>query len=156
LVLFIPMKPQPSPGASAAPLCPPARAPMVAAAGRTRHRIGFNTENQRPVGEWAQLARLMLRGHQDEVSHPTLFSLAAEAIMNAPLAVRHWSDRFYRFWRAGKGAWSRRTTRAPIEDWTGQQLREVTPFRKGPQVLIRDGDTKCTAPFGRSLAMLGP
>src|SRR5512133_708297 len=40
-------------------------------------------------------------------------------------------------------------TRAPTEDWTAQQLREVTPFGKGPQVLIRDGDTKYGAAFDR-------
>ena len=36
-------------------------------------------------------------------------------------------------------------TRASTEEWTAQQLREVTPFGEGPQLLIRDGDTKCTA-----------
>jgi putative transposase len=40
-------------------------------------------------------------------------------------------------------------TRAPTEDWTAQQLREVTPFGKGPQLLIRDGDTKYGAAFDR-------
>jgi transposase InsO family protein len=33
-------------------------------------------------------------------------------------------------------------TRAPTEQWTAQQLREVTPFGQGPQVLIRDRDPK--------------
>ncbi|MFC1641074.1 integrase core domain-containing protein [Myxococcota bacterium] len=33
-------------------------------------------------------------------------------------------------------------TRSPTEQWTAQQLREVTSFGKGPQVLIRDRDTK--------------
>jgi putative transposase len=40
-------------------------------------------------------------------------------------------------------------TRAPTENWTAQQLRDVTPFGKGPQVLIRDGDTKYGAAFDR-------
>jgi hypothetical protein len=39
--------------------------------------------------------------------------------------------------------------RAPTEAWTAQQLREVTLFGKGPQVLIRDGDTKYGAAFDR-------
>ena len=30
--------------------------------------------------------------------------------------------------------------REPAKDWTAQQLREVTPFGKGPQVLIRVGE----------------
>jgi putative transposase len=38
-------------------------------------------------------------------------------------------------------------TRAPTEEWTAQQLREVTPFGSGPQLLIRDGDTKYGAAF---------
>jgi transposase InsO family protein len=40
-------------------------------------------------------------------------------------------------------------TRAPTEEWTAQQLREVTPFGRGPQSLIRDGDTKYGAAFDR-------
>ncbi len=40
-------------------------------------------------------------------------------------------------------------TRAPTEEWTAQQLREVTPFGEGPQLLIRDGDTKYGAAFDR-------
>ena len=40
-------------------------------------------------------------------------------------------------------------TRAPTEDWTAQQLREVTPFGEGPQLLIRDGDTKYGSAFDR-------
>ena len=40
-------------------------------------------------------------------------------------------------------------TRAPTEGWTAQQLREVTPFGEGPQLLIRDGDTKYGAAFDR-------
>ena len=33
-------------------------------------------------------------------------------------------------------------TRAPTEQWTAQQLREVTPFGQGPQILLRDRDAK--------------
>lgn len=40
--------------------------------------------------------------------------------------------------------------RAPTEVWTAQQLREVTPFGSGPQLLIRDGDTKYGAAFDRA------
>jgi putative transposase len=40
-------------------------------------------------------------------------------------------------------------TRAPTEQWTAQQLREVTPFGSGPELLIRDGDTKYGAAFDR-------
>jgi putative transposase len=40
-------------------------------------------------------------------------------------------------------------TRAPTEQWTAQQLREVTPFGQGPQVLIRDRDTKYGTAFER-------
>ena len=38
-------------------------------------------------------------------------------------------------------------TRAPTEAWTAQQLREATPFRSGPQVLLRDGDPKYGTAF---------
>ena len=40
-------------------------------------------------------------------------------------------------------------TRAPTEAWTAQQLREATPFRSGPQVLLRDGDPKYGTAFDR-------
>ena len=40
-------------------------------------------------------------------------------------------------------------TRAPTEAWTAQRLREATPFRSGPQVLLRDGDPKCGTAFDR-------
>ena len=33
-------------------------------------------------------------------------------------------------------------TRSPSDDWTAQQLREATPWGKGPKYLIRDRDTK--------------
>jgi putative transposase len=40
-------------------------------------------------------------------------------------------------------------TRAPTEEWTAQQLRQVTPFGTGPQLLIRDGDAKYGTAFDR-------
>jgi transposase InsO family protein len=33
-------------------------------------------------------------------------------------------------------------TRSPTDDWTAQQLREATPWGKGPKYLIRDRDNK--------------
>jgi putative transposase len=33
-------------------------------------------------------------------------------------------------------------TRSPSDDWTAQQLREATPWGKGPKYLIRDRDDK--------------
>jgi putative transposase len=33
-------------------------------------------------------------------------------------------------------------TRSPNDDWTAQQLREATPWGKGPRYLIRDRDNK--------------
>lgn len=40
-------------------------------------------------------------------------------------------------------------THSPTEQWTAQQLREVTPFGSGPQLLIRDGDPKYGTAFDR-------
>jgi putative transposase len=40
-------------------------------------------------------------------------------------------------------------TRSPSEAWTAQQLREVTPFGEGPDVIIRDRDCKFGAAFDR-------
>ncbi len=40
-------------------------------------------------------------------------------------------------------------TRAPTESWTAQQLREATPFGRGPQFIIRDHDNKFGASFDR-------
>jgi len=40
-------------------------------------------------------------------------------------------------------------TRAPTEAWTAQQLRQLTPFGKGPQFIIRDRDDKFGADFDR-------
>jgi putative transposase len=33
-------------------------------------------------------------------------------------------------------------TKFPTDEWTAQQLREATPWRKGPKYLIRDRDSK--------------
>ncbi|MFC1642430.1 integrase core domain-containing protein [Myxococcota bacterium] len=41
------------------------------------------------------------------------------------------------------------TTRAPTEQWTAQQLRNITPFGHGPEVIIRDRDQKCGTLFDR-------
>jgi hypothetical protein len=38
-------------------------------------------------------------------------------------------------------------TRSPSEAWTAQQLREVTPFGEGPNVIIRDRDSKLGSTF---------
>jgi hypothetical protein len=40
-------------------------------------------------------------------------------------------------------------TRSPHDAWVAQQLREATPFGKGPRFLIRDNDTKFGAAFAR-------
>jgi transposase InsO family protein len=40
-------------------------------------------------------------------------------------------------------------TRHPMQQWTTQQRREVTPFGEGPQVLIRDRDDKFGVEFDR-------
>ncbi len=40
-------------------------------------------------------------------------------------------------------------TRAPTQGWTAQQLRNATPFGKGPDVVLRDRDNKFGADFDR-------
>jgi hypothetical protein len=40
-------------------------------------------------------------------------------------------------------------TRSPNDAWVAQQLREATPFGKGPRFLIRDNDNKFGAAFDR-------
>jgi putative transposase len=40
-------------------------------------------------------------------------------------------------------------TRAPTERWTAQQLRNITPFGQGPDVIIRDRDSKFGVEFDR-------
>ena len=40
-------------------------------------------------------------------------------------------------------------TRSPSEAWTAQQLREVTPFGEGGEVIIRDRDSKFGGEFDR-------
>jgi transposase InsO family protein len=38
-------------------------------------------------------------------------------------------------------------TKYPTDEWTGQQLREATPWGKGPKYLIRDRDSKYATHF---------
>ncbi len=38
-------------------------------------------------------------------------------------------------------------TKYPTDEWTAQQLREATPWGKGPKYLIRDRDKKYTRHF---------
>jgi putative transposase len=40
-------------------------------------------------------------------------------------------------------------TRTPTERWTAQQLRNITPFGQGPDVIIRDRDSKFGKEFDR-------
>ncbi len=40
-------------------------------------------------------------------------------------------------------------TRAPTEAWTAQQLRQLTPFGDGPELIIRDNDHRFGAAFDR-------
>ena len=40
-------------------------------------------------------------------------------------------------------------TREPSERWTAQQLRQITPFGHGPQIVLRDRDSKFGAEFDR-------
>jgi putative transposase len=46
-------------------------------------------------------------------------------------------------------------TRAPSQQWTAQQLRNATPFGKGPRFLIRDRDCKFGTEFDRAAQALG-
>jgi putative transposase len=46
-------------------------------------------------------------------------------------------------------------TRNPTDAWVAQQLREATPFGKGPQYLIRDNDSKYGGLFARVAAGTG-
>jgi putative transposase len=46
-------------------------------------------------------------------------------------------------------------TRSPSDAWTVQQLREATPWRKGPQYLIRDRDSKYGRRFSTFAASSG-
>jgi putative transposase len=43
-------------------------------------------------------------------------------------------------------------TKNPTDQWTAQQLREATPYGKGPRFLIRDNDNKYGASFARVAA----
>jgi transposase InsO family protein len=40
-------------------------------------------------------------------------------------------------------------TRAPTEQWTARQLRNITPFGEGTDVIIRDNDSKFGTEFDR-------
>jgi transposase InsO family protein len=40
-------------------------------------------------------------------------------------------------------------TRVPNAEWTAQQLRQLTPFGEGPELIIRDNDNKSGADFDR-------
>jgi putative transposase len=46
-------------------------------------------------------------------------------------------------------------TRSPSDAWTVQQLREATPWGKGPKCLIRDHDSKCGRRFSTFAASSG-
>jgi putative transposase len=46
-------------------------------------------------------------------------------------------------------------TRAPTDEWTAQQIREATPWGKGPKYLIRDRDKKYGPQFSRVAAISG-
>ena len=45
-------------------------------------------------------------------------------------------------------------TRAPTEQWTAQRLRHIAPFGEGPDVIIRDNDSKFGAEFDRVAKVL--
>ena len=46
-------------------------------------------------------------------------------------------------------------TRFPTDEWTAQQLREATPWGKGPKYLIRDRDKKYATHFSAMAASSG-
>ena len=46
-------------------------------------------------------------------------------------------------------------TKFPTDDWTAQQVREATPWGKGPRYLIRDRDRKYAAHFSAVAASSG-
>jgi len=46
-------------------------------------------------------------------------------------------------------------TNFPTDDWTAQQVREATPWGKGPRYLIRDRDRKYAAHFSAMAASSG-
>jgi len=46
-------------------------------------------------------------------------------------------------------------TRSPTDEWTTQQLREATPWGKGPKHLIRDRDMKYGPQFSRVASVSG-
>ncbi len=48
-----------------------------------------------------------------------------------------------------------RVTRSPTDEWTAQQLREATPWGKGPKYLIHDRDCKYAALFSSVSAGTG-
>ena len=46
-------------------------------------------------------------------------------------------------------------TQFPTDEWTAQQLREATPWGKGPKYLIRDRDSKYASHFSAVAAGAG-
>ena len=46
-------------------------------------------------------------------------------------------------------------TKYPTDEWTAQQLREATPWGKGPKYLIRDRDSKYASHFSAVAAGSG-
>jgi putative transposase len=46
-------------------------------------------------------------------------------------------------------------TQYPTDEWTAQQLREATPWGRGPKYLIRDRDSKYAAHFSLWQPVLG-
>ncbi len=46
-------------------------------------------------------------------------------------------------------------TKSPTDEWTAQQLREATPWGKGPKYLIHDRDSKYASHFSAVVAGSG-